>query len=62
MTDFGAFVNIGIKENGLIHKSQLADVYVSDPSLFISIYEQVLVEVIDIDVVRKRIGLKKIKK
>ena len=60
VTDFGAFVNIGIKENGLIHKSQLADVYVTDPSQFITIHEQVLVEVLEVDVNRKRIGLKKI--
>ena len=61
VTDFGAFVNIGIKENGLIHKSHLSDAYVSDPSQFISIHEHVCVEVMEIDVERKRIGLKKIK-
>ncbi len=41
VTNFGAFVNIGIKENGLIHKSQLADVYVEDPSQFISLHDHV---------------------
>jgi uncharacterized protein len=61
VTDFGAFVNIGIKENGLIHKSQLSESYVSDPSQFISIHEQVFVEVMELDIDRKRIGLKKIK-
>jgi uncharacterized protein len=60
VTAFGAFVNIGIKENGLIHKSQLADVYVEDPSQFIKLHEHVDVEVIEIDVERKRIGLKKV--
>ncbi len=61
VTDFGAFVNIGIKENGLIHKSQLADTYVIDPSQFIAIHEHVLVEVLEVDITRKRIGLKKVK-
>ena len=61
VTDFGAFVNVGIKENGLIHKSHLSESFVSDPSLFITIHEQVLVEVLDVDTERKRIGLKKVK-
>lgn len=62
VTAFGAFVNIGIKENGLIHKSQLADVYVEDPAQYISLHEHVKVEVVEMDIPRKRIGLKKIKK
>lgn len=61
ITAFGAFVNIGIKENGLIHKSQLADVYVEDPSKFISLHEHVKVQVLEIDVPRKRVGLKRMK-
>jgi len=60
VTAFGAFVNIGIKENGLIHKSQLADVYVDDPAKFISLHEHVQVQVMEIDIARKRIGLKKV--
>lgn len=60
VTNFGAFVNIGIKENGLIHKSQLADVYVEDPAQFISLHEHVEVRVVEIDVARKRVGLKRI--
>lgn len=59
VTNFGAFVNIGIKENGLIHKSNLADCYVEDPSQYIALHEHVEVSVIEVDVVRKRIGLKK---
>jgi len=59
VTAFGAFVNIGIKENGLIHKSQLADVYVEDPSQFISLHEHVDVQILEIDVSRKRVGLKR---
>ncbi len=61
VTAFGAFVNIGLKENGLIHKSQLADVYVEDPAQYISLHDHVKVEVVEIDVTRKRIGLKRIK-
>jgi uncharacterized protein len=61
VTAFGAFVNIGIKENGLIHKSQLADVYVDDPAKFISLHEHVKVQIQEIDVTRKRVGLKRIK-
>lgn len=60
VTAFGAFVNIGIKENGLIHKSNLADVYVEDPSQFISLHEHVEVEIMELDVERKRVGLKRV--
>jgi uncharacterized protein len=60
VTAFGAFVNIGIKENGLIHKSNLADVYVDDSAQFIQLHEHVEVEVMEIDVARKRIGLKRV--
>lgn len=59
VTNFGAFVNIGIKENGLIHKSNLADAYVENPADFIKLHEHVKVEIINIDVDRKRIGLRK---
>jgi uncharacterized protein len=60
VTAFGAFVNIGIKENGLIHKSNLADVYVEDPSQFISVHEHVQVQVLEVDSPRKRVGLKRV--
>jgi uncharacterized protein len=59
VTAFGAFVNIGIKENGLIHKSNLSNVYVEDPAAYIKLHEHVDVEVIEVDIARKRIGLKK---
>ena len=62
VTAFGAFVNIGIKENGLIHKSNLSDGYVSDPSQFISLNEHVEVQVIEVDAPRKRVGLKRVNK
>lgn len=58
VTNFGAFVNIGIKENGLIHKSNMADHYVEDPSEIVSLHEHVEVEVMEVDVPRKRIGLR----
>lgn len=57
VTDFGAFVNIGIKENGLIHKTQLADEYVNNPTDYISIDQHVKAKIIQVDVERKRIGL-----
>jgi uncharacterized protein len=60
VTAFGAFVNIGIKENGLIHKSNLSESYVEDPTQFISLHDHVNVEVMEVDVARKRIGLRKI--
>ncbi|MEJ6582793.1 MAG: Tex family protein [Crocinitomicaceae bacterium] len=60
VTNFGAFVNIGIKENGLIHKSNLADVHVEDPSEFIALHEHVSVQVMEVDIARKRIGLKRL--
>ncbi len=60
VTNFGAFVNIGIKENGLIHKSHLHEGYVENPSDFIALHEHVDVEVLSIDKERKRIGLKRL--
>lgn len=57
VTNFGAFVDIGIKENGLIHISELADEYVSNPATVISLQEQVKAKVISVDVERKRINL-----
>lgn len=58
VTNFGAFVNIGIKENGLIHKSNMADTYVEDPSTIVSLHQHVQVYVMEVDPARKRIGLK----
>jgi len=57
VTDFGAFVNIGIKENGLIHKTQLANEFVANPTDFISIDQHLKVKIIQVDIERKRIGL-----
>ncbi len=57
VTNFGAFVNIGIKENGLIHISELADRFVSDPNEIVSINQEINARVISIDLDRKRIQL-----
>ena len=57
ITDFGAFVDIGIKESGLVHLSQLADRFIKHPSEVVSIHQQVRVKVIAIDRERKRISL-----
>lgn len=59
VTNFGAFVNIGIKENGLIYKSHLHEGYVENPADFIALHDHVEVEVMSIDKERKRIGLKR---
>ena len=57
ITNFGAFVDIGIKQNGLIHLSNMADEYVSNPYDYVKLSEQVTVKVLEVDVERKRIGL-----
>tara|TARA_R110002012_G_scaffold6531_3_gene30851 strand:+ start:90174 stop:92297 length:2124 start_codon:yes stop_codon:yes gene_type:complete len=58
VTAFGAFVDIGIKESGLIHISNLADGFVSDVSAHVSLQQQVIVKVLEVDIARKRIQLK----
>ncbi len=57
ITAFGCFVDIGIKENGLAHISQLKDGFVSDPSEVVKLHQQVKVKIIEIDTERKRIAL-----
>ena len=57
ITNFGAFVDIGIKENGLVHLSQLAERYISDPTEIVSIHQHVMVRVMNVDTDRKRIQL-----
>ncbi|MBU3807822.1 MAG: RNA-binding transcriptional accessory protein [Candidatus Phocaeicola faecipullorum] len=57
ITNFGCFVDIGIKENGLVHISQLADKFVSDPTTVVSIHQHVRVKVMGIDHERKRVQL-----
>ena len=57
ITAFGCFVDIGIKESGLVHISQLKDGYVSEVSEVVKLHEQVQVKVTEVDTARKRISL-----
>ena len=57
VTKFGAFVDIGIKQDGLVHISNLSSTYVSDPSRIVKLNQHVMVKVLDVDIDRKRIQL-----
>ncbi len=57
ITAFGAFVDIGVKQDGLVHISQLADRYVASPSDVVALHQQVEVRVVEVDRVRGRISL-----
>jgi uncharacterized protein len=57
ITNFGAFVDVGVKQDGLVHISQLADRFVSDPNEVVALHEHVQVKVLEVDVERKRIQL-----
>ena len=57
ITNFGCFVDIGIKESGLIHISNLADTFVKDVNEHVSLHQQIVVKVLEVDVARKRIQL-----
>ncbi len=57
VTKFGAFVDIGVHQNGLVHISQLADQFVKDPGKIVKVNQKVTVTVVDIDLRRKRISL-----
>lgn len=57
ITNFGCFVDVGIKENGLVHISELADRFVSNPAEVVSIHQHVQVRVLSIDIARKRVQL-----
>lgn len=57
ITNFGCFVDIGIKENGLVHISELVDRFVSDPTEVVSIHQHVKVKVLSVDLARKRVQL-----
>ena len=57
ITAFGAFVDIGIKQNGLIHVSNMANKFVSDPNEYVKLNQKVNVKVVDIDKIRDRIQL-----
>ncbi len=57
ITNFGAFVDVGVHQDGLVHVSQLADRFVSDPTQVVRLHQHVRVRVIDVDLRRKRISL-----
>jgi uncharacterized protein len=57
VTKFGAFVDIGIKQDGLVHISNMSNTYVTDPSKVVKLHQQVMVKVLDVDIERKRIQL-----
>jgi uncharacterized protein len=57
ITAFGAFVDVGVHQDGLVHISELADRYVTDPHEIVSVNQQVVVTVLEVDMARKRIAL-----
>ena len=57
ITNFGAFVDLGIKESGLIHISEMADQFISDPNTVVKLQQHIKVRIKEIDVARKRIQL-----
>lgn len=57
ITKFGAFIDIGVKQAGLVHLSEMANRFVSDPNEIVKLNQHVMVKVIDIDIPRKRIQL-----
>jgi uncharacterized protein len=57
ITKFGAFVDIGVKQDGLVHISQLSDTFISDPNDIVKLQQKLMVTVVEVDVTRKRIAL-----
>ena len=57
ITNFGCFVDIGVKQDGLVHISQLANRFVSDPNEVVKLHQHVKVKVLEVDAPRKRIQL-----
>ena len=57
ITNFGCFVDIGIKESGLIHVSNLSDSFVKDVTEHVHLHQQIIVQVLSVDIPRKRIQL-----
>ena len=57
LTSFGAFVDVGVKQDGLVHISEIADWYVANPADVLSLHQQLRVKVVQVDSERKRIGL-----
>ncbi|MGK0386990.1 MAG: hypothetical protein ACI849_001609, partial [Patiriisocius sp.] len=58
ITAFGCFVDVGVKESGLIHVSNLSETFVKDVNEHVALQQQVIVKVLEVDVSRKRIQLK----
>ena len=58
ITNFGAFVDIGIKQNGLVHVSQMSNKFISNPSEVLKLHQHVMVQVLSVDLKRSRIQLK----
>lgn len=61
ITNFGCFVDVGIKESGLIHVSNLSDSFVKDVNAIVTLQQQIIAKVLEVDVVRKRIQLALVK-
>ncbi len=57
ITNFGAFVDVGVKQDGLVHISQLADRFISNPNDIVKLHQHVMVKVLEVDIDRKRIQL-----
>ncbi|MGP1491827.1 MAG: Tex family protein [Prevotella fusca] len=57
ITNFGAFIDIGVHQDGLVHISQLSDHFVTDPTQVVRLHQHVRVRVVEVDIRRKRIGL-----
>src|SRR5688572_9638274 len=57
ITNFGAFVDIGVKQDGLLHISQMSNTYISDPNQVVKLQQRLMVTVTEVDVLRKRISL-----
>jgi len=57
ITNFGAFIDIGIKEKGLVHISQIADKFVKNPADVLRLNQEVQVKVLEVDVARARVQL-----
>ena len=57
ITKFGAFVDIGVHQDGLVHVSQMSNRYINDPSEVVKLHEHVMVRVTEVDLKRKRIAL-----
>ena len=57
ITRFGAFIDIGVKQDGLVHVSEISTTYITDPNEVLKLNQQVKVKVLEVDIVRKRIAL-----